>query len=153
MNAHTDHPPDVDSGGKEYSADEAFSVMCIDDNVLLVDALERRLHLETGFLGMYRVADFSRVIESVTAAQPTIVILDVDLPSDIDALEILSGIAAATPAARVIMFTGHPTAALVSQTMARGAWGFVSKGTSAERLIEAIHRVRHGEAVIEVDDD
>jgi DNA-binding NarL/FixJ family response regulator len=36
--------------------------------------------------------------------------------------------------------------------MARGAWGFVSKGTSAERLIDAVKRVAEGQAVIELEE-
>jgi two-component system uhpT operon response regulator UhpA len=126
--------------------------MCIDDNVLLVDALERRLGLEAGFSGMMRVEDFSRSVECVLDTRPTIVVLDVDLPGGADAMAILSGIVEKAPDSRVIMFTGHPTRALISRTMARGAWGFVSKGTTPDRLIDAIHRVQHGDVVIELDD-
>lgn len=129
-----------------------FSVMCIDDNVLLVDALEGRLRLEAGFSGMLRVDDFSRSVDAVVDTQPTIVVLDIDLPGGVDAMSILAGIVKEAPESRVIMFTGHPTSALVSRTMARGAWGFVSKGTTPDRLIDAIQRVRRGDVVIELDD-
>ena len=129
-----------------------FSVMCIDDNILLVDALERRLDLEEGFTGMHRVDDFARSLDSVVQAHPSIIILDVDLPGGVDAVSILRAIVAQVPDTRVIMFTGHPTSELVARTMSCGAWGFVSKGTTAERLIDAIHRVRRGAAVIELDD-
>lgn len=129
-----------------------FCVMCIDDNTLLIDALERRLDLVPGFTGMLRVADFTRAVDEVVAARPTVVLLDVDLPGGVDAVGILDGIIERAPDSRVIMFTGHPSSALIARTMAGGAWGFVSKGTSPSRLIEAILRVVKGEAVIELED-
>jgi DNA-binding NarL/FixJ family response regulator len=56
------------------------------------------------------------------------------------------------PSTRVVVFTGYPSGDLVRRTMSRGAWGFVSKGTSAERLIGAIRHVVAGQAVIELDE-
>ena len=38
-----------------------FSVMCIDDNVLLIDALERRFDIEPGFTGFQRADDLATV--------------------------------------------------------------------------------------------
>ena len=129
-----------------------FSVLCIDDNALLVDALERRLELEPGFQAMHRVADFSKSVAVVLQTQPTVVILDIDLPGGVNAFTILADIVQFAPVSRVIVFTGYPTGEGLRRSLAGGAWGFVSKGTSAERLILAIHRVRYGEAVAEIDD-
>jgi DNA-binding NarL/FixJ family response regulator len=36
--------------------------------------------------------------------------------------------------------------------MSRGAWGFVSKGVTSDRLIGAIRRVVAGQAVIEIEE-
>lgn len=129
-----------------------FSVMCIDDNVLLVDALERRLALEPGFRGFHRVDDLSACAAEVQRVRPSVVLLDIDLPSGIDAMSILDALVRTVPESRVIVFTGYPTGDLVRRTLSRGAWGFVSKGTSADRLIDSIRRVVAGEAVIELED-
>ncbi|MFN8571194.1 MAG: response regulator transcription factor [Gemmatimonadaceae bacterium] len=129
-----------------------FSVMCIDDNELLVDALERRLDLEPGFTGFHRVLDFALSVEGAVQHHPSIVLLDIDLPGDVDALRILADLVARVPASRVIVFTGYPSGELLEVTLSLGAWGFVSKGVSAERLIGAIRRVSTGEAVIELEE-
>jgi DNA-binding NarL/FixJ family response regulator len=65
---------------------------------------------------------------------------------------ILHDLVRETPDARVIVFTGYPSGELVARSMSRGAWGFVSKGVTAERLIASILRVVAGEAVIEMED-
>lgn len=129
-----------------------FSVMCIDDNVLLIDALERRLNMEPGFAGLYRVDDPVDAAKVAEQAQPTVVLLDFDLPGGVDALTILDQLSERVPNSRVLVFTGYPSGDLVRRTMARGAWGFVSKGTTAERLIDAIKRVIDGQAVIELEE-
>ena len=129
-----------------------FTVMCIDDNVLLVDALERRLNLESGFNGLYRVDDLSRSVERAAQVNPSVVLLDVDLPGGVDAMGILDQMVQRLPNSRVIVFTGYPTGDLVRRTMSRGAWGFVSKGVTSDRLIAAIRRVVTGQAVIELEE-
>jgi DNA-binding NarL/FixJ family response regulator len=129
-----------------------FSVMCIDDNVMLVDALERRLHLEPGFAGLFRVENLVSSVDEIARLRPSVVLLDVDLPGGLDALAILDQIVARVPESRVLVFTGYPTGDLVRRSMARGAWGFVSKGTTAETLISAIRRVVNGQAVIELEE-
>jgi DNA-binding NarL/FixJ family response regulator len=129
-----------------------FSVMCIDDNLLLVDALQRRLDLEPGFSGLHRVEDFARAPEAAEQLRPSVVLLDIDLPGGVDAMSILLDLVRRIPESRVIVFTGYPSGDLAARSMASGAWGFVSKGISSDRLIAAIHRVVDGEAVIELDD-
>ncbi|MGH9202738.1 MAG: response regulator [Vicinamibacterales bacterium] len=129
-----------------------FSVMCIDDNILLVDALERRLTMEPDFTVLYRVDDLKDSVGEATRVKPSVVLLDIDLPGGLDAMSILDQLVAGVPASRVLMFTGYPSGDLVRRSMARGAWGFVSKGTTAERLIDAIRRAAAGQAVIELEE-
>jgi len=129
-----------------------FSVMCIDDNVLLIDALERRLNMEPGFVALHRVEDLASSVEVATRLQPSVVLLDMDLPDGVDALSILDDFVQRLPASRVLVFTGYPSGDLVRRSMSRGAWGFVSKGTTSERLIGAIRRVVAGQAVIELEE-
>ena len=129
-----------------------FSVMCIDDNVLLVDALERRLNIEPGFTGLYRVENLASAVEEAKRLRPSVILLDVDLPGGIDALSILDSFVERLPESRVLMFTGYPSGDLVRRSMAHGAWGFVSKGTTSATLISAIRRVVAGQAVIELEE-
>jgi two-component system response regulator DesR len=130
----------------------SFSVMCVDDNVLLVDALERRLNLESGFDALYRVDDPAAAVADAVRLKPSVILLDMDLPGGVDAMVLLDEMVAQVPESRVLIFTGYPTGDLVRRTMSRGAWGFVSKGTTSDRLIAAIRQVVGGQAVIELED-
>jgi two-component system response regulator NreC len=126
--------------------------MCIDDNVLLVDALEGRLNLEPGFTGLHRVEDPTQALAEAMRLHPSVVLLDVDLPGGVDALSLLDELALKVPDSRVLVFTGYPSGDLVMRAMSRGAWGFVSKGTTAGTLIGAIRSVVVGQAVIEIEE-
>lgn len=140
------------SGASAAETAGSFTVMCIDDNELLIDALERRLEIETGFAAFYRVDDFRRAAEAAQERKPSVVLLDIDLPGGVDAMAILDELVARTPESRVVILTAFPGGALVSRAMSAGAWGFVSKGVASDRLIDAIRLVVRGEAVIELED-
>ena len=144
--------PDRGDGSVASMDSSSFSVMCIDDNVLLVDALERRLNLETGFTGLHRVVNLNSAVEEAKRLHPSVVLLDMDLPGGIDAMSLLDAFVQRVPESRVIVFTGYPSGDLVRRSMARGAWGFVSKGTTSDTLISAIRRVVGGQAVIELEE-
>lgn len=150
--SYTDRVGNEGMGGGVAAMDSTpFSVMCIDDNVLLVDALERRLNLEPGFTGLQRVENLATAVEEATRSKPSVVLLDIDLPGGVDAMSILDQFVQRLPASRVLVFTGYPTGDLVRRAMSRGAWGFVSKGTTSDTLISAIRRVAAGQAVIELE--
>ena len=140
-------------GGGVASIDPPpFSVMCIDDNILLIDALESRLSMESGFSGLHRVDDPASAVDEALRLTPSVVLLDVDLPGGVDALALLDQLVLKAPGTRVLIYTGIPSGDIVRRAMSRGAWGFVSKGTAAETLISAIKRVVAGQAVIELED-
>lgn len=138
-------------GLSPLAAVAGFTVLCIDDNMTLVDALERRLAMEPGFLGLTRVENFAESVQRVLEHRPSIVILDVNLPG-VDAFEILAQVVTQAPESRVIIFTGHATSEVAKAAFAAGAWGFASKGARAEQVIDAVRRVLAGEAVIALDD-
>ncbi len=143
---------ELGGGGVASMESTPFSVMCIDDNVLLIDALERRLNMEPGFQALYRVDDPTTAVESAVRLRPSVILLDFDLPGGADALEVLRQLVTRLPQSRVLVFTGYPTGDLVRRSMSGGAWGFVSKGTTSDRLIGAIRQVVAGQAVIELEE-
>ena len=129
-----------------------FTVLCIDDNEMLIDALERRLSLEPGFQRLIRVENFQDAVLVAERTRPSLVLLDVDLPGGVDAMSMLVSLTQQVPDSPVVLFTGYPSGELLARSMSLGAWGFVSKGVGSDRLIGAIRRVLGGEAVIELEE-
>jgi two-component system nitrate/nitrite response regulator NarL len=68
--------------------------------------------------------------------------------SDADGLDVVSGILAVRPAARVIVLTADDDPAIAADALARGARGFVHKSRGIGALTESIHRVLRDEVVV-----
>ena len=130
----------------------ALRVLCVDDDSLLIGALERRLSLEPGFLWLHRQEDPEQVVETAKRLRPTVILLDVGLPGGADAMSLLQALVRDAPESRVIVFTGSCDGELVARAMGLGARGFASKGIASDRLIATIRSVTAGESVIALED-
>ncbi len=113
------------------------SILLVDDDgpfrTVLSGELERigfRVSgAETGVEALARVGEM----------EPDIVLLDLRLP-DIDGLDVLRGIRAKSPAADVIMLTGHGSIDTAIEAIKMGAFDYVAKPCPLEELEVRIHR-------------
>jgi DNA-binding NarL/FixJ family response regulator len=78
-----------------------------------------------------------------------IVLLDLSMPGK-DPMAALREVSASHPNTRVIVFTGHSEQERVDRAVGAGAWGYVSKSQSTDRLIQAIRGVIQGEFVLSI---
>ncbi len=76
-------------------------------------------------------------LESAAADRPDAVLLDVRLPG-LDGIEVLRRLHAADPYLPVIMISGHGTIATAVEATRHGAFDFMEKPLSKERLLVAI---------------
>ena len=77
-----------------------------------------------------------------------IIFMDMNMPG-IDGIEATKRILRYNPGARIIMLTVHTDDPVPSQVMKAGAWGFLTKGASAEEMLKAIHEVFAGRRYLE----
>jgi DNA-binding NarL/FixJ family response regulator len=124
------------------------SLICIDDNPLVAEALQRRMELETDFLWLGWLSGREDLIERVTTLDPDIVLLDIDLPG-VDAFELVSALGERAPETRVVMFTGFDRPDYLELALARGAWGYISKDVSTGVLVESLRRVARGDVALD----
>jgi two-component system NarL family response regulator len=121
---------------------------CIDDNPLVAEALQRRIALEDDFRWIGWLSGREDLVDRVTAMEPDILLLDIDLPG-VDAFELVSELTERTPDTRVVMFTGFDRPDYLEQALARGAWGYISKDVPTNVLLESLRRVARGEVALE----
>jgi len=124
------------------------SVVCIDDNQLVAEALERRLGLERDFSWRGWLSERDDILKRVTDLAPDLVLLDIDLPG-LDAFELVQRLARYAPRSRVVMFSGHLRSDYLELALAAGAWGYISKSSSTHALLEALRRVARGDVVLD----
>jgi DNA-binding NtrC family response regulator len=112
-------------------------VLLVDDDDtfrrVLAGELER-LGFETAGVGSGEEA-----IRAVAAAEPQVVLLDLQLP-DLDGLQVLQAIREKSPATEVILLTGHGSFDTAIQSIRLGAFDYVAKPCPLDELDVRIHR-------------
>lgn len=123
-------------------------VLCVDDNELIGDAIEIKLSLhpasEFQWLGQLHTA--TGLLNEVMQRQPDVVLLDIDMPGE-DPIEALRRLTEFVPHVRVLMLTAHVRRELIERAIEAGAWGYLSKYSGGESIVEAIQSVFRGEFV------
>lgn len=121
-------------------------ILIADDVDLVAEAFEALLATEPGFEVVGRVSRGDQVAAAVSALQPDIALLDVDMPG-------ATGIEAAAmiPDCKVLLLTALEGPGHMHKALAAGANGYILKSTTGARLIDAIRTVAAGGTAIDPD--
>ncbi len=110
-------------------------VLIVDDEIEIVGLL-RDFFAEAGYL-----VDFALhggdALTVVQHDRPDVVLLDIDMPG-IDGIQVLERIRALEPPIPVIMVTANANASVLQETMAMGAFGYVTKPFNLSGLKEIV---------------
>ena len=113
-------------------------VLVVDDEASIRSSLTGALKDEG-----YRVttaASGREALESLKAEKPDVVLLDIWMP-EMDGLEVLRHLKAAVPEVAVIMMSGHGTIETAVKATKLGAFDFIEKPLSLERLLVLLQNV------------
>ena len=124
-----------------------IGVFVYDDNQSRRDSLKALLELtpETEYLGS--APDCSQVANDMEVYGPHVVLMDINMPN-VDGLEGLMVIKKAFPQIKVLMQTVFDDSEKVFNSIRNGASGYILKKDSPQRILQAIHEVYEGGAVM-----
>jgi len=122
-------------------------ILIVDDHPIVRAGLRRLLTAEAGF-ELCEAASGREALSAFKEQQPTLVILDLNLPG-IGGLEVLVRLKAGAPDARVLVLSMHDDQTHVTRALRAGAAGYLTKNAPPEELLEAIGRVAEGHTYIE----
>ncbi|MEV7117068.1 response regulator transcription factor [Kitasatospora griseola] len=128
------------------SAPRPVRVLIADDDPLLRAGLAVVLETADGIEVAGQAEDGLRTVELARALRPDVVLMDVRMPG-CDGVEATRRLAGVGP--RVLVLTTFHHDAYVWGALRAGAAGFLLKRASPERLIDAVHAVAAGEAVLD----
>lgn len=124
------------------------SILMIEDTAALAAVYQEYLTREGH--DVLAVTNGQAALKALVESPPSLVLLDIRLP-DIDGLEILDHIRQETPGTPVVVMTADGSVNLAVQAMRRGAYDFLVKPFSADRLLvtvgNALERLRLQEMV------
>lgn len=119
-------------------------VAIVDDHGLFRAGVRAELEGHVNLVG--EAATVADAVALVTSQQPDVVLLDVHMP-DGGGVAVIQGSAADAPETLFLALSASDAAEDVIATIRAGARGYVTKNIATDELLDAIARVRSGDAV------
>lgn len=117
--------------------------MLVDDHTMVRKGLRALIESVPGWEVCAEAEDGHQALEIAAAAQPDIIVMDLSMPK-------LGGIDAAIqlrkliPDVEILILTMHESDHLIDQALNAGALGYLLKGDSGDKLMDALHALsRH----------
>lgn len=126
---------------------EVIRVLLADDHAVLRSGLRLLIEKQPGVEVVGEAGDGTEALAQVTALQPDLVLLDINMPG-LDGLAALPRIRAVSPGSRVLMLTMHDDVSYLQEALRVGASGYVLKRAVDSELLMAIQAVMRGETYV-----
>lgn len=137
----------------EYQSDGVKSmikVLIADDQELIRQSLQIVLNTKEGLTVTDTVGNGQEVIQSIRKNMPDVILMDIRMPK-MDGVQCTKIIKENYPEIKIIILTTFDDDEFVYNALKFGASGYLLKGVSMDELVEAIHTVHSGRAMINPD--
>ena len=124
-----------------------ISVFIVEDHTIVREGLRALLSADPAFSVIGETDNGHDAIRLVTAAKPTLVLMDLSMP-DMNGMEATREIKKRNPDIKIIVLTVHKTEEYIRATLAAGANGYVLKDATHTELKMAIKSVVEGKTYL-----
>jgi DNA-binding NarL/FixJ family response regulator len=122
-------------------------VLIGDDHTILRQGLRRILAEDPDLTVVGEAADGEQVVALALELVPDVVLMDVQMP-ELSGIEAARRIRTAHPEIRILMLTVSDRDEDLFGALRAGARGYLLKSAEAQEVLDAIHRVYRGEAIL-----
>lgn len=122
-------------------------VLIVDDQQLVRSGFRLLLDAEEGIDVAGEASTGIEAVAAVEMLSPDVVLMDIRMP-DMDGIEATRAIVQRAPDSRILALTTFDDEPTVRGMLAAGASGFMLKDTEPARLIDAIHVLHRGDALL-----
>jgi DNA-binding NarL/FixJ family response regulator len=126
-----------------------LKILIAEDHTLVSQGLEAMLSMADDLELAGVVDNGDDAVAAVQKKTVDVVLMDVNLGSGINGIEATKQIKKANPETKVLVLTMFTDPGTVAEAVKAGAEGYLSKGSSRESVIQAIHDVAEGRAVLD----
>ncbi len=122
-------------------------VFIYDDNIARRDSLKNLIQLTEDLEYVGEAENCKDAVADMDNTQPDVVLMDINMP-EVNGLEGLKTIKTTRPGIKVLMQTVFDDSEKIFTSIRNGASGYVLKNDSSQKLLQAIHDVHQGGAVM-----
>ncbi|GMV26702.1 MAG: hypothetical protein AMXMBFR58_27330 [Phycisphaerae bacterium] len=138
--------PACDAARSGKADTSRITVVLVDDNAMLADAMPYVIRRDPRFEWAGWVSNGASVLDFVRRAAPRIVLMDVDMP-EVDTFGLVRQIVACCPESKVVMFSGHLREEYIEAAFDAGACGYLHKDDEFPSLLENLVKIQGGEMI------
>ncbi|MDR3463536.1 MAG: response regulator transcription factor [Beijerinckiaceae bacterium] len=124
-----------------------MKMLIVDDHLVVREGIRRLLSTFVDAVTL-EASTARDALVAFRLEHPDMVILDLNLPGA-GGLDLLRRLLNEDPHVKVLIFSMHATSNYVAQALRIGAKGYMSKGASADELIDAVRKIGAGGRYIE----
>ena len=126
-----------------------LKILIAEDHTLVSQGLEAMLSMADDLELADVVDNGDAAVATVKEKSVDVVLMDVNLGAGINGIEATKQIKKASPDTKVLVLTMFTDPGTVAEAVKAGADGYLSKGSSRQSIIQAIHDVAEGRAVLD----
>ena len=119
------------------------SVLLVDDHAVVREGYRRLLERHGDIAVIGEAADAASAYSLFCSLEPQIVVMDITLPGK-SGIEVMRRMLLSSPEARVLIFSMHDETIFAKRALQAGAFGYVTKASAPNVLVDAIHSVAAG---------
>ena len=123
-------------------------LLIADDHKLFRRGLRQVCEAEGGFLVVGEAKNGQEAVELARSLQPDVILMDIEMPL-LNGVQATKAITSENPAVQIIVLTIYRDDQYVFEAIQAGAQGYLLKDAEEDVLIQAIHAVHRGEALID----
>ncbi|HVJ33079.1 MAG TPA: response regulator transcription factor [Terriglobia bacterium] len=120
-----------------------LTILLVDDHPVVREGFRRLLERTPGYRVVAEADDAASAYQAYQKSRPDVVVMDLSLPG-IGGIEALRHIRQWDRDARILVFTMHGGAGFALKAFEAGAAGYVTKGSDATELVNAVAVVAKG---------
>jgi DNA-binding NarL/FixJ family response regulator len=126
---------------------DIIRILIVDDHAILRDGIRALLESESDISVIGEAEDGRTAVRLACQLKPDIVLMDIAMPL-LNGLEATRQIRHDCPEVKVLVLSMHENDEYIRQALANGAMGYILKDATAHELIDAIHAIQNGEAIL-----
>ncbi len=123
-------------------------ILIADDHPVVRDGLAAMLGTQPDFEVVATAANGQEAVRLAAELKPDLVLLDLEMP-ELDGVQALARMRAASPAVRALVFTAFDTDERILGAVRAGAQGYLLKGAPRDELFSAVRLISQGGSLLQ----
>ncbi|WP_457553949.1 response regulator [Desulfobacula sp.] len=120
-----------------------IKVLLADDHSIVREGLRRVLEDSNEIEVIAEAADGETALDEAIKKKPDVAVIDISMPG-MDGLEVVTRLASYCSDVPVLILTMHDEEQYVIRAIEAGAFGYVTKQSAPEQLVEAVKKIHSG---------